>query len=431
MLDVKSVTEMVEQQINIAVENQVSMILRDVQWMDEIEAKIIRHIQDRITSRFANLSTMPDVVAAIESSVGKLIDQGQLPGIDSYIDQAKVTQAIDSSVQDLVKQSIDNLVVDPAWLDKIELIVNQNMASKVGERISGIDINSVVVAEVERNMLRWQQSLLDTVKTHGIADVATKNQLTVMDDAVVIETGLTSKSFMTETDADVQGTLTVQNLVVKGTVNTDNRSWHELIDYVANHAADNFTAEWRRGLTEDVIALAKEQGIDFKDVSINGQPLITDNVLNSNITESKLTKLGTLSSLSVSGTASIGDTVLIKNKRMGINTQDPEMALSVWDEEVNLLSGKFSKNTAYIGTGRKQNLSIGVNRTPYLTIDEDGLTTVQKFRIDKFNIGHATQVPGYSGQRGDFIINSDPKPGAPFAWLCLGGFRWQALKSAE
>ena len=421
---------MVEQQITIAVDNQVSQILSDVQWMDEIESKIIGHIQDRITARFANLSNMPDLLVTIETSVGKLIDQGQLPGIEKYIDPEKITNAIDGSVQQLVKQSIDSLIVDSTWLDKIERMVNQNMTAKVSERISGIDINSVVVAEVDRNMTRWQQKLLESVKTHGITDQATTSQLTVIDDAVVVENGLASKTFMVEKDAEIQGTMTVQNLIVKGTVNTDNRSWHELIDHVAVKAADNFTGQWRRGLIEDVLNLAKTQGISFDNVIVNGTPLITGDKLNSSITESSLQKVGTLQQLTVSGSASIGDTVSVKNKRLGVNTHDPEMALTVWDEEVNLLSGKFSKNTAYLGTGRKQSLAIGVNRTPYLTIDEEGLTTVQRLRIDKFNIGHATQVPGYSGQRGDFILNSDPKPDMPFAWICLGGFRWQALKSA-
>jgi hypothetical protein len=118
------------------------------------------------------------------------------------------------------------------------------------------------------------------------------------------------------------------------------------------------------------------------------------------------------------------------SRRIGINTRDPEMALTVWDEEVCVLAGKLSQDLAYIGTGRRQSLALGVNRKHHIMIDVDGLITVQQLRIDRWKIGHAAQVPGYSGTRGDFVLNHDPKPEAPFAWICLGGFKWQPLRSA-
>jgi len=430
MLDTKSVTEMVEQQITIAVENQVSQILNDVQWMDEIESKIIKHIQDRITARFSNISDMPELISTVEVSISKLMDQGRIPGIGQYIDANKITRTVDGAVQILVQKSIDNLVVDAEWLEKIEKLVNQNMTAKVGELVSGIDVTSVIASEVEKSMTRWQEQILSATKTHGINDQATGTQITVLDDAVVIDSGLATKSFMVENDAEVNGTMVVKNLVVKGSVNTDNRSWNELVGRVSNDVVTKLNKDWQTSLVQQVLKLAKTDGIDFAHVSINGRPLVEDKELNPTITESNIQKLGKLRELIVVGPASINDTVHVKGKRVGVNTNDPEMALSVWDEEVNVLSGKFSKNTAFLGTGRKQSLALGVNRTPEITIDEEGLTTIRQLRIDKFKIGHATQVPGYSGQRGDFILNSDPKPDTPFAWICLGGFRWQALKSA-
>ena len=107
------------------------------------------------------------------------------------------------------------------------------------------------------------------------------------------------------------------------------------------------------------------------------------------------------------------------------------MALSVWDEEIALVAGKLKQNHAYLGTARSQNFSLGVARKPYLEIDTDGLTTVKNFRIDRHRISFATQVPGYSGTRGDLVFNSDPNDGQPFAWVCLGTFRWQPLKAMQ
>ena len=46
-------------------------------------------------------------------------------------------------------------------------------------------------------------------------------------------------------------------------------------------------------------------------------------------------------------------------------------------------------------------------------------------------ISHDTQVPGWSGTRGDMVFNASPGPDRVFAWVCLGAYKWQVLKSAE
>jgi hypothetical protein len=123
--------------------------------------------------------------------------------------------------------------------------------------------------------------------------------------------------------------------------------------------------------------------------------------------------------------------VYVVKNRLGINTQDPDSALSVWDEEVNVNAGKFSKNTGFIGTGRKQNLVLGTNRQNHLEIDADGLTTVQRLRVGRNNIAWGTEVPNYSGTKGDIVFNLNVGPDTPFAWACLGAFRWQSLKASK
>jgi hypothetical protein len=182
---------------------------------------------------------------------------------------------------------------------------------------------------------------------------------------------------------------------------------------------------------DEVLELAKTQGIDFDNILLAGQPLVADNKLSTSVKETSIESTGTLKDLKTTGVVNLSNTVTVKSNRLGINTQDPEMALSVWDEEVSVIAGKLRKDQAFIGTARRQALTIGINRTACIEIDVDGLVTAKQFRIDRWRIGHGTEVPGYSGTRGDFILNNDPKPNSPFAWVCLGGFRWQSLRSAE
>ena len=134
--------------------------------------------------------------------------------------------------------------------------------------------------------------------------------------------------------------------------------------------------------------------------------------------------------LTVAGITSLADTVTINNNRVGINTQSPELALSVWDEEVAITIGKFKNNHAYIGTSRTQNLSLGINRVPYIEIDNEGITTIKKLRIGVHTIGHSAEVPGHSGTRGDIVFNINPTDDNVFAWVCLGAYTWKPLKSA-
>jgi hypothetical protein len=336
---------------------------------------------------------------------------------------------IDSSVQVLVQSTISNLVVDKSWIEKIETMVNQHMVTKLTDKISGIDLNKLLTSQIDQGITRWQERLKKDFKTAGITDVATSCQLTVIDDAVVATNGIAGQSLLIEKDTDLKGTTTINNLILRGTINTDNRSWNELANKAADQALTKLTNTWKEDLVADVLNLAKTQGIQFDTILLDGAPLITNDELNTSIKRSSLEHTGKLTNLATTGVTSLSDTVTVKGKRVGINTDDPEMVLSVWDEEVSLIAGKISKDRAFVGTARNQAVTIGVNRKPHIEIDTDGLVTVKNFRIDRWKISHATEVPGYSGTRGDFVLNSDPKPESAFAWVCLGGFRWQPLKS--
>lgn len=116
---------------------------------------------------------------------------------------------------------------------------------------------------------------------------------------------------------------------------------------------------------------------------------------------------------------------------MGINTEQPDAALNVWDEEVSVSAGKYKSHEAYFGTNRDQALNIGVNRTPQITLGIDGVTGINKLRVAQYSISHGTTVPGYAGTKGDIVFNADPKPNSAFAWVCIGGHNWKVLKAAE
>ena len=430
MLENMAVQQLIETQIKSAVDQYVQHILADTDWAQEIENRIVKYVQDRILAKFANMSTMPDLVETVKSSVATLMTQGHVPGIQNYVDDAVITGTVDRSVEAFVTRSIDQLSVDPDWLVKIETLINQTYARKLSERLHDVDITAMIGQHIDHGIDRWQDRLVQDFKTRGISDQATATELTVMDGTVVVESELATTSATVEKDITVKGTAILNNLSVRGTINTDNKSWQILSDHIADKTLAQLSEQWRTDMIDQVLTLAKQQGIEFAQVLIEGTPLINGNALNAAITDSNIQQLGTLRSLNVAGPVNLNNAVNVVGRRLGINTEQPEMALSIWDEEVGVIAGKFSKQTAFLGTSRGTALNIGVNRTPSIEIDVDGLTTVKNLRVGRHIYTHAATMPGYSGTRGDIVFNSDPKPSEPFAWQCLGAFRWVPLRSA-
>ena len=342
--------------------------------------------------------------------------------VDPNLVQRLVEQAVETNINKLV----DQICADPAWTDRVERLINQATVQETMARLSAIDIGPTIKQRVDENMQRFTDSILKNFTSTGIVDQATKCELIVMDDAVVVENSLTANSI------EAVDSLRVQNLVVTGSINTDNFSWTALADSISQKTLDQLTKAWNKDLVDQVVTQIQEHGIDFDQISVNGQTIINGNQLTRAITESSLQSVGTLKRLTVSGEAKFNnDTLAVLNKRLGVNTDSPEKALGVWDEEVSIVIGKHKLNQAYIGTNREQSVAIGDNREPQIEINTDGLTTVKKLQVGLHKISHAAQVPGWSGTRGDIVFNANFGADRVFAWVCLGAYKWQTLKSSE
>jgi hypothetical protein len=305
-------------------------------------------------------------------------------------------------------------------------MINQTVAQETVARLSTIDLGPTIKQQVDERMNQFTDSILKSFTSTGITDQATKLELTVMDDVVVVENCLTAKSI------EAIDSLRVQNLVVTGSINTDNESWNSLIGDIEQKTLAQLTTAWNKNLVEQAIIQIQEHGIDFEEVRIAGKKVIEGNQLTRAILDSSLQSVGVLKTLTVSGEATFNnDTLNVLNKRLGVNTDTPEKALSVWDEEVSIVIGKHKLNQAYVGTNREQGIAIGVNREPQIEINIDGLTRIKQLQVGLHKISHSAQVPGWTGTRGDIVFNANPGTDRVFAWVCLGGYNWQTLKSAE
>lgn len=333
---------------------------------------------------------------------------------------------VDHAVEQNISTAIQSLSQDPAWLEKIERQINQTVVDRVLKQLAQTDINPIIQQCVKQNMAQFQQDILQNFSSTGIEDKATACQLTVMDEATVVENQLTAR------DLNVVNVATIKDLVVKGTVNIDNSSWTALAEGISQNTLNKLTEDWKAVLTTQVAEHIQANGIQFDSVKIGDTYLVEGNRLSNQVTETNIQTVGQLRELNVRGEAHINNnTVNVLNKRLGINTESPEKALSVWDEEVSVVIGKHKTNQAYVGTNRDQSLAIGVNREPQIEISADGLTTVKRLQIGLHKISHATMVPGWAGTKGDLVFNTNIGDDGVFAWVCIGAHRWRTLRSAE
>tara|TARA_R100001163_G_scaffold64833_2_gene60080 strand:- start:1149 stop:2381 length:1233 start_codon:yes stop_codon:yes gene_type:complete len=410
MLKEDAVQKLIDKEVKTQVELQVTTALSDPEWIIDLEDKITKFVQDRIVARFSNISTVPDLIATVESSVEKMFEDGFVPNIEHMVDNTLLTQAVDQAIENLVTKTVNSLAFKPEWQEKI----NTQIARETGDRIKRGLEEADVYATLKKVVLD------NTSMIHEDLD----RELVIQDGIVVVQKHLTSETLHTDSDVNVGGALVVDgDLAVKGRISLSNPSFRELSDNIKDRAIESlktdFIAETSSNIREQI-----QNGLNIKNILIRGESLVEENKLSSAITKTSIEELGTLKSLTV------GTELKVDNKRVGINTTAPRSALSVWDSEIEIDIGKRSQNIAQIGTSKAHDLALITNNQEQLKIDKDGLVSVNKLRVGRNRISTHSATPGWSGAKGDVVFNYNYKKGEPFAWICLGDYRWQELKSA-
>jgi xylose isomerase len=117
MIDANVLSQLVENEIKKNVEQQVQQIIKNKTWLEELEKQIIDYAQNRILGKFKNISTIPDLVQTVETSVTKLFEQGAIPGIENYISQKREMYDFETSLKN--------------WEKKVEIMEMAAKRSKV------------------------------------------------------------------------------------------------------------------------------------------------------------------------------------------------------------------------------------------------------------------------------------------------------------
>ena len=405
MIDQNELDAIVTSTVTETVKEQVAHLFNN-------DAELLASMRSQAVSLLARNFNLDEMVKkSIAGQVAEHLATMLLGGNTIDMDDVKAT--VTEHIADSTTAHIGSMISsDPALLGKLKSQAIMELVRKIDTETN---IDTIVAGQLTKHF-----------EGSAIRCDAAGRELTVTDDEVIVEGTLTARSANVAEDLTTAHA-TVNKLTVTKTVEPT-PAWDDLTAKIIDNVVSSISEMVEENMVDVVSAKANE--INFNTVLLNGTAALSENTLGEQITESSLTKVGTLSDLKVAGKTDLGS-LHVADRRVGINTTAPNAALAVWDEEVEIIAGKFKAQTAYIGTNRNQGISFGVNFTENLSIDKDGTVTIQKLKLGTRSIAHGSGVPGYAGTPGDIVFNTQLTVENPvFAWYCLSGFKWVPLKAA-
>jgi len=204
-----------------------------------------------------------------------------------------------------------------------------------------------------------------------------------------------------------------------------------------------------RFFSSETIDLAKDRA-----VTINGVKVIDDKELGTSVTKSSLREVGRLRGLIVDGSLSVNQFLYYNavSDRLGLGTEEPNAALSICDEGVEIVIGAREYNKAGIGAYNSSDLELITDNTTRISISAGGnielgnrnngpiqvlvhgtmgvnvgtpdpRTNLHVGGPIKFNDTlhlKGTRPPeGGSFKQGDIVWNSEPQQRHYVGWICI------------
>lgn len=186
--------------------------------------------------------------------------------------------------------------------------------------------------------------------TQGINDLATKPTLVVSDGKITVDTAELNKavSFTGGSFAEVEG---------KG------------IKWVGGAKSKTLALKQSKLWADMSVNLAEENAYE-----INNTPVISFGELGPTVTKSNLKQVGTLRSLNVAGTTTLGEFAVFNSEsnRLGINTETPSAAIGIRENGVSIVVGSTKSNTAVVGTITNDHLELVTDNTARITVSANG-----------------------------------------------------------
>lgn len=337
----------------------------------------------------------------------------------------KINETIESAqnqtqslVEAQVQQRLSTIDFQRAVTDSVGTIVADRMSEFIFPPNS-IDPAALKILDLKITGDNINGGIIENFSSTGIDDRASRVALTILDDSTVIENNLLTK------DLTVQGSMTINGqFVVNGDIPEDTEFYRKLISSTTSNTLSRLDHTLFNSYSTAVFDRIQQDGLDLSKITLDGQEIAKSNSLGSSIVNSNLQTLGELRELRVGGESILAQTLYVTPRRVGINTIEPSAALSVWDDEIEIVAKKKSRDVGMLGTPRQQKLILTANNKDNIVLNDDGSTQIDHLKIGNMQFTTSNSPPNFISERCHVIWNTNPNPGGPLGWICLGGANW-------
>lgn len=402
---IKNLLEDIQKQLNSRVEQTVTEQVKKILASYDFESKINLLTSLKLDNKISGVTVRPiDIEARINDSADRVItDITTQARKQISADVARKIDSIDfnSSITNAVAQRIEARLVEFEFPEESMSwkAIKQKEVRITGDNISG--------------------GIVQNFSSTGIDDRATSIAVTVLDEHTIIENNLIAAS------SNIKGTLVVEgDLIVRGIIPTDTAAFRDIVQNAQSSVLAKIDQNLFAGYTNLIFEKMQRDGIDLNRITVNGEEIISGNRIGNRIVESNLQRLGLVKDLQTQGESLLSETLYVSNKRVGINTIEPGHALSVWDQEVEIVAAKRTQNTGMFGTVRQQEFVLSSNNKNNIVCRTDGSVVVQLLQVGDVPMSSSSRIPASSQPKGTILWNSDPDIGKPIGWVSLGNARW-------
>jgi len=307
-------------------------------------------------------------------------------------------------------------------------------------------------------------------KSTGITDSASKEQIVIKDGNVTIN-NLTVPNI--NNDVNIKGNVSANN-VNAGTITADNLHVKNITTDVKYENSSSVIFDGGNGM--GIVWKGKKRSSQFvfnrnpdkifssedidlakgRSFSVNNLPVLSEDTLGSTVVNSNIRTLGRLRELNVDGGLTVNNYMYYDSNtdRLGIGTDEPNGAMSIAEDGIEVIVGTKDLSKGYVGTYASHGLELVTDNTARISISpggniklgNDNHSAIQVSVHGKLAIGVATPDPNVdlhvkgsvrfndtahmkgteaprSGvfNQGDIVWNSNPTQRGYIGWVCIQG----------
>ena len=395
--------------------NNISSLLSTI--ITGVTGEIEEQVKREVTNIFGSTNLEELVKSQVETVIERNLkdyNDRLKKGLDLMLNNmtSHLTEQLDEKVRIAVKNSLSSIDLGNMVKLKVDDIV-KNKITSYDFPANSIKAESINWGKVKLSGSLVQGGVIENFNSTGIQDNSNKVQLTVIDDAVIVEDKIITNEIHAQ-NAEIS------NMVVRGNIEVTG-------NFVSNENFDNQIKKASKLVVDEYFST----DIDIKKNKLiaEGKLLLSQDTLGPSVINSNIRKLGLLQSLRVQGDSAFSETMFVgENKRIGINTDNPEGTLTIWDDDAEVTIAKKSRRNMRIGSTRDSDITFGSNNKDQLVLKSSIVELLEPLRFMGLKISVMDKIPEHSGEPGEIVLIKNPKENQSMVYICRGNNSWATVK---